>query len=104
MRHGVGSRVQYLAGREQNAQRDREIEPPGVFGQVGRRQIYGNSPRGKVVAAGMQRRAYPLARFSDPSVGQTYDDERWQARAHVNFNADGLSLETVERSAGEYGQ
>ena len=85
---GQGGPVDLAAGR-QNAQGNRQIQPPGVFGQVCRGQIDRNTfVMGKFEPAVLDGAAHPFARLFDLHIGQTDQTEAGQAIGQVHLHRD----------------
>jgi hypothetical protein len=93
-----------LPGRGQDAQGDRQIEQAALFGQVGRGEVDGDPPLGKLELAGLQRGAHPVAGFAHLDVGQPDQRERGQAIGKVDFDADLGGGEANEGATGQDGQ
>lgn len=66
-----------LAARGENAERDRQIEAAGLLRQIGRREVDGDAPHGKLEPAVLQRGAHALAAFAHFEIGQP--DDRYRA-------------------------
>ena len=75
-----------LAGRRQDAERDRQVEASRLLRQVGWCEIDGDAPGREVEAAGQQCRTHALARFPHLGVGQTHQGEGRQAVRQMDLD------------------
>ena len=94
-----------LPGRGQDAERDRQVEAARFLRQVGRRQ----ADRDPLVvreleAAGLQRRAHPLARLLDFGVGQTHQREARQAVGEMHLDRDRGRFEAAQGTTVDDGK
>jgi hypothetical protein len=69
-----------LLGGGEDAERDWQIEPPRLLGQVGRRQVDGDALRGEFEAAVLDGGADAVLGFLDLGVGQADDGKRWAVK------------------------
>ena len=89
-----------LSARRQNAQCDRQIQAPRVFGQVCRGQIDGDAlVVGKLQAAVLDGAAHPLARLFHLHIGQAHQREAGKAIGHMHFDGDLHRLQTEQGAA-----
>ena len=101
-KHGeAGQRIRRdRADRRHQAERDRQVVVAAFLGQVGRREVDGDSPRRQRKPRGDQRRAHPLARLGDRLVRQADNGKRRQPgrdlHLHVDARASIPSKATVE--------
>ena len=89
-----------LTRRGEYAQRDRKIEPPTVFGQVGRREIHRDASSRKFESGIGQRGPHSLFTFANRGGRQTDDGENRQPGAEVHFNRNRRRAQANLRPAG----
>ena len=81
----------------QNAQRNRQVKPAGVFGQVRRSKVDGDSfVVGKFQPCIHDGSAHALPGFFDFDVRQTHQRERRQAVGQMDFNRNTRCLQTQQ--------
>ena len=83
----------------QDADRDRQIESPRPFRQIGRRKIDRDPPVGKFEAFLQQCCAHPFTAFANLGVRQADDVKRRQAVGEMHFNRDRRCLDTDQTAA-----
>ena len=84
----------------QDAQRDGQVEPPRILGQIGRRQVDGDAlVVRKREAAVEQGAAHALARLLDRDLGQPDQGETGQAVGQVHLHRDRRRGQTQQRAA-----
>ena len=89
-----------LAAGGQNAERDRQVEAARILGQVGRRQIYGDSfVAGKFQPGVLNRRAHPLTRLFDFGIGQPHQGKARQAVGQMHLDADRARFQAEQSPA-----
>ena len=71
----IGDRRLDLAGRGQDAERNRQIKAAPLLGDVGRRKICGNSPSREIKTGIDQRAAYALSAFPHGGFGKPHNGE-----------------------------
>ena len=76
------------AGGE-DAQRDRQVEAAAVFGQIRRREIYGNDAGWEVVLRALDRGADAVLGFADRGFGQADDGHARQSTGEKYFDFHG---------------
>ncbi len=77
-----------LAAGGQNAERNRQIEAPRLFGQIGRRQVDCDALVVRPIEPGVQNgRAHPLARLLHLGIGQPHQRQAGQAVGQMHFHA-----------------
>jgi len=70
------------------------------LGQIGGREIDGDTAGRQRKPRGDQRRAHALARFGNRLVGKPDDGESRQARRDLHLHVDGSSLDSLKRDRG----
>ena len=93
-----------LAGRHEDAQRDRQIEAPGFFRQVGRRQVDRDFPARKFELGVLQCGPHALPAFLDFGIRQTDQVEGGQTRREMDLDRDRRRIETGKGPAVEDGK
>ena len=88
----------------ENAERDRQIEPPRFLGQIGGRQIDGDAPGRKFKTGILQGGAYAVARLPDLDIGQTDQRDARQTTGQMHFGGDSRRIETVEAATMNDGE
>ena len=88
--------VRDLAGRREDADRDRQIVAPRLLGQIGGREVDRDLARREIELRVLQRGAHAVARFLDLGVGQADEIERRQPAGEVDFDRDERGLEPGE--------
>ena len=88
------------ADRGHQAERDRQIVMAAFLGQIGGREIDGDSPGRQRQPRGDQRRADPLARFGHRLVGQADDGEGRQSRRDLHLHVDRAGLDPLKGDGG----
>ncbi len=88
-----------LTARREDAERDRQIEPGGILGQLRRREVNGDAPRRKFESHVIQRSAHSIARFAHFRIRQADDVERRQPRTQVHLDGDFGRVDASERAA-----
>lgn len=93
-----------LAARGKDPERDRQVEPARVLGQVGRRKIDRDAARGKLESGVVERCANAVLGFANFGIRQADDGERGQSRAEVNLDSDFRCADSDERAAPHNGE
>ena len=88
------------ADRGHQAERNRQIEMATFLGQIRRRHVHGDAPRGQREAGGDKCGAHALARFGHGLVRQAHDVEGRQARRDLHLDVDGACLDALKRDRG----
>ena len=88
----------------QDAQRDGQIQTPGLLGQVGRCQIDGDAPAGELEARVEDGGAHAVLAFLDLGVGQANDVEGRQAVSQMDFHRDFGRLHAGQGATFEEGK
>ena len=84
----------------QDAQGNRQVQPPRVFGQVSRGQIDGDAlVVWELQAAVLDGAAHPLARLFYLHIGQAHQREAGKAIGHMHFDGDLHRLQTEQGAA-----
>ena len=99
---GEGSPGQVPRG-DQDADRDRQVEPAALLRQVGRREIDGNVATRQLETAARERRLHAVLAFLDRGLGQADDREGRQPAAHVHLDAHEGGIHAL-RGPAEYGR
>ena len=94
----------YLFRPEQDADRDREIERGAGLAQLGRRKVDRDATRREGEARVADGTADALAGLLHGRVGQPDDREPRQPGRDVHLDADGPTVETVQRGGRDDGQ
>ena len=89
----------HLAGRREYAQRNRQVEAPAFFRQIGRRQINGDVPRRKFEARILQCGAYAVFRLFDFRFGQANDGKTRQPVGEMGLDRDERCVHSCQRAA-----
>lgn len=87
-----------LPRRQQNAERDREIEAAAGLRQVCWRQIDGYAAPGKIESRASQGTAYTFTTLAHRGFGQSHQRKRRQAAIEENLNVDGWCVQALQRS------
>ena len=74
-----------MPGGSQNTQRNRQVKPTGLLGEICRCQVDGDAPGGKLQPGQQDGGAHPLATFPHLGVRQPNQGQRRQAVGQVNF-------------------
>ena len=90
-----------LAGRRQNAERDRQIKATAVFRQISRGEVDGDALGGEVELGRQQGRADPILALFDRRFRQADDAETGQAGRQMGLN-DHLRGLHAKTGTGEY--
>ena len=91
--------VDLPAGRE-DAHGDRQVETPGILGQIGGRKVHDDLLVGrKLQSRVLQRRAHPLARLLDFDVRQAHQREAGKPVGQMHLHGDRHGLQTREGAA-----
>jgi hypothetical protein len=77
-----------LAGRTQDAERDRQVEAAALLGQVGGSEIHGDALCGKFESRCLQRSAHAVLRFLDLGLRQADDREARQTIGEMCLHRD----------------
>ena len=93
--------VAHLPGREQERERDGQVERRPLLADVRRGQIDRDAPRGELVRRVDDRGAHPLATLLHGRVGQTDDAERRRRRHHVGLHHHRVALEAAQGLTGD---
>ena len=92
------------AGR-QDAQGNRQVKTPTVFGQIGWREIDGDAlVGGEFQPAVGNRTAHALPRLFDFNLGQPHQSEAGQSVGQMHFHGDRRRLQPQKRPALHAGQ
>ena len=94
----------HLPARRQNANRNRQIKPPRLFGQIGRRKVHRDFLRGKRKAALQNRRAHTVSAFFHFSVGQPHNVKLRQAIGKMRFHLHQRRIHAAKRTAVYHGK
>lgn len=93
-----------MAGRDQDAQRDRQIKAARIFGKIGRCEVDGDPAGRKFEPARQQCGTNPLTALAHACVRQPDNQKIGQTGPDMSFHPDRLRLKTIQRPAGQYGQ
>ena len=93
-----------LPGGDQDAQRNGQVEAARLLGQVGRRQVYGDTPLRKIEATVLDCGTDPVTRFLYLGIGQANQGERWQSCREMNLNRDFGSLKACQCPRAQNGE
>ncbi len=85
------------AHRQQEADRDRQVEVAAFLEQVGRRQVHGDPFRRQRQAEGVQRPPHSLATLGHGLVGESHQREGRQAPGDLHLDVDRQHLDAAER-------
>jgi hypothetical protein len=93
-----------LAGGDEKASSDREVETGAPFADARRSQVDGDPTEGPGQSAREDGGAYAIACLADGRVGQTDNGEPRQPVRHVDLDRDGATHGTVERGGRDGGK
>ena len=91
-------------GRRQEADRDGQVEPGTLLGQVGWRQGHGDTPIRPLVSGVAERGAEPVAGLQHRRAAEPDNRHGGQASADVDLDPDGVGGEADQRGRGQAGQ
>ena len=94
----------HLPARRQNANRNRQIKPPRLFGQIGRRKVHRDFLRGKGKTALQNRRAHTVSAFFHFGVGQPHNVKLWQTIGKMRFHLHQRRIHAAKRTAVYHGK
>jgi hypothetical protein len=97
-------RRRHPPGRGQQPDRDRQVEPGALLGQVGRGQGDGDAPVRPLVAGVAERRPEPVARLQHGGAAEPDHGHGGQAAADVDLDPDRVRGEADQRGRGQPGQ
>jgi len=96
-----------LTGRDQHAERDREIRGRAFLAALGGREIHGDASVRQLESRVAERRPHALARFAGARVGKSDEEEGGKPRTDVDLALDGKRFDAPEGGgphAAEHGE
>ncbi len=100
---GQGRRRDLPAGGE-DAEGDRQVEAPGLLGQVGRRQVDGDALAGKLEAGIDDGGAHAVTRLLDLGIGQADQRKAGQAAGQMGLDDDRRRVQAIQSATVGDGQ
>jgi hypothetical protein len=93
-----------LSGRDEDAERDRQVEAARVLGQVGGREVDRDMPRREFEARVLDRGANAVARFLHFGFGKADDREARQPVGEMHFDGHRRRRHPRQRAAVKHGE
>ena len=94
----------YLPAGSQNTQRNRQIKPPRIFGQIGRRKVYRNAlVMRKLQPAVLNGATHPFTRLFHLGIGQPHQRKTGQAIGQMHLHRNGRRIKPNQGTAGDKG-
>src|SRR6266545_3876336 len=95
---------QELAGRDEQAQRDRQVEPTRVFSEVCRREVDHGAAGVAVVAEVDEGTLDTMDTLLDGHLGQAHQDDFREARGGIDFHLDRQRIDPDESEGVQLGE